>query len=200
MNATHPIRWDATHGRTSMFERDVDRLPDSTHLQSMPSLWPSVEPQPDLQHAGHLHQRPPDSHHRDATTEQAGCCAPIHGLSAVRRGGGAESQRVTAGPRLLGAPLVAGTRRRQPRPGHSRPGRLGLLGGRALAQRELPPSRRCDAPEELPELMLSRNAERVIFALGIGARYAVQRGRPDMELISGGDDRPEGVQDTLPGF
>lgn len=62
-----------------MFERDVDRLPDSTHLRSMPSLWPSVEPQPDLQHAGHLHQRPPDSHHRDATTERAGCCAPFMG-------------------------------------------------------------------------------------------------------------------------
>jgi hypothetical protein len=56
------------------------------------------------------------------------------------------------------------------------------------------------APDELPELTLSLNAERVIFALGTDSRYEIVRGQPDMELVNGGDELPDDVQDTLPGL
>jgi hypothetical protein len=56
------------------------------------------------------------------------------------------------------------------------------------------------ASEELPELTLSLNSARVVFTLGAGARYEVQRDRPDLELVGGGDELPEEVEDTLPGL
>jgi hypothetical protein len=55
-------------------------------------------------------------------------------------------------------------------------------------------------PEELPDLTVSLTAERVIFALGTDSRYEIVRGQPDMELVNGGRELPDDVQDTLPGL
>ncbi len=51
---------------------------------------------------------------------------------------------------------------------------------------------------ELPELTMKLDAEHVVFALG-NRSYEVTRARPDMDLLEGGDELPDDVQETLPG-
>jgi hypothetical protein len=54
------------------------------------------------------------------------------------------------------------------------------------------------APEELPELALRLDAERIVFALG-DSSYEIARAAPDLDLLEGGDQMPDDVQETLPG-
>lgn len=54
-------------------------------------------------------------------------------------------------------------------------------------------------PEELPELALTLNADRVVFALG-GSSYEIARGAPDLDMLEDGDELPDDVQETLPGL
>lgn len=51
----------------------------------------------------------------------------------------------------------------------------------------------------LPDLSLSLDGERLVFALASGSRYEVGRGQADAELFSGEDQLPEGVEDKFPG-
>lgn len=55
------------------------------------------------------------------------------------------------------------------------------------------------SPQGLPELRLTMESERVLFALGDG-EYEVARDAPDDELLGGPDEAPEDAPDRLAGI
>jgi hypothetical protein len=56
-----------------------------------------------------------------------------------------------------------------------------------------------EAPQALPGLRLTMEAERVVFALD-GGSYEVPRGTPDLTLLSERESMPQDIADRLPGL